>query len=148
MKRYIFFLIAIFSSVLSNGQVRKVTGTVIDENELKPIPGVKIYSPDKKKEFGVTDMKGNFEIECDKSEDELLFIFLGMERTDIKLSSDCGNLEVIMMFDVIYDYITSNKINRKRCKRFKGLTQKQHQAHEKGIFTSDTPCFSYVFHKY
>ncbi len=148
MKRYIFFLIAISSSVITNGQVRKITGIVIDENELKPIPGVKIYSPDKKKEFGVTDMKGNFEIECDTSDVELLFIFLGMERTDIKLSSDCGNLEVIMMFDIIYDYITSNKINRKRCKRFKGLTQKHKQAHKEGIFTSDTSCFSYVFDKY
>jgi hypothetical protein len=141
------FLITSLFPFLFEGQVRTITGRVIDGNDLTPMPEVKIQNSDTTK-LGMTDRNGNFQIELPNGTTELVLIFIGMERTSIKVPADCSNLEIIMMPDVIYDFITINKENRKRYRRFKDLSNKHRQAHEKGVFASHAPCFAYVFSKH
>ncbi|HEV8513176.1 MAG TPA: carboxypeptidase-like regulatory domain-containing protein [Cyclobacteriaceae bacterium] len=144
----LFAILTIFSiPFLCDGQTRSLRGKVISESDLSAMPEVKIQTGDKVV-LGTTDVNGNFKIDIPTGTDELMFVFIGMEITNIKLPTDCSNLEVIMMVDAIYDYTSVNKINKKRYSLFKKLPEKHHQAHQKGIFTSATPCFSYIFQKY
>lgn len=140
------FFVTFFMSLSSNGQVRLITGKVIDENDLAPMPGVKIQASDTIL-LATTDKNGNFQIELSPDKDILLLSFIGMEWTSIKVPADCSHLEIIMMVDAIYDYITVRKENKKRYKRFKELPTKHQQAWEKGVFTA-SPCFTYIFNKH
>jgi hypothetical protein len=135
-------LLLIIVPILSNGQVT-ITGKVIDEFDLTPIPEVKIQDADTVA-LGMTDKNGNFEIQLPSGKLNCLS-FIGMERTSIKVPSDCGKLEIIMMVDVIYDYVSGRRLNKKRYRLFTELPDKDHQAFEKGIFTSNAPCFTYIF---
>lgn len=140
-------LIVFLNPLLSNGQVRTITGKVVDEFDFLSIPEVRIQTRDTVP-LGTTDRIGNFEINLPSGVDELLLSYIGMEWTSIKVPTNCNNLEIIMMADGTYDYMTTRKINRKRCKRFKNLSNKHREAYDKKIFTSDSPCFTYIFHKY
>jgi hypothetical protein len=120
---------------------------VIDEYNLEVIPEVRIQNRDTVR-LGTTDKDGKFKIEVPSGTDQLLFSWLGMEWTSIKIPTDCDNLEIIMMYGVIYDYVTIGTVNRKRSRRFKDLPNKHHQAFAKGIFTIDKPCLTYIFNKY
>ena len=131
---------------LSSGQTRTITGKVIYETDLTTLPGVIIRTDTTR--LGVTDLNGGFKIEIPSTTNQLLFTFIGMEPTSIKIPNNCDNLEVIMMVDVIYDFVTIGTINRDRNKRFKNLKKLYRQAHDKGTFTSDKPCFNYIFDKY
>jgi hypothetical protein len=147
MRLIISFLTLFLIPFLCNGQSRTITGKVVDESDFASMPEVKIQSRDGVV-IGTTDINGNFKIEVPQGINELRLIYIGMEPTSIKIPENCGNLEIIMMVDVIYDYTTVNKINKKRCKLFKKLPDKHRQAFEKGIFTSSAPCFTYIFHKH
>ena len=50
-----------------------------------------------------------------------MFRYVGMEWTDIRLKKDCDTVEVVMMYDVTYDFMTSRKIDKLRKKRFDNL---------------------------
>ena len=146
--RIVYIILTICStSVLSSGQSRTVTGKVIGEYEDPPIPGVKIQSLDTV-QLGTTDWEGNFKIEVPTGISALTFIFLGMESTSVTIPPNCSYLEVIMMTDVIYDYVTTATINRKRQRRFKNIKERHRQAFEKGIFTTEEPCVTYIYSKY
>ncbi|MTI24295.1 hypothetical protein E1163_04990 [Fulvivirga kasyanovii] len=145
----VIFLLTLFLliSFLCKGQVRTITGKIVDEFEFEPIPEVRIHNGDTVR-LGTTDRNGNFEIELLSGVDELLLSFIGMEWTLIKVPANCNDLEIIMIADGTYDFMTIRKVNRKRYRIFKDLNNKHLQAYEKGIFTSNAPCFTYIFHKY
>jgi len=145
--RRLAFIVLLFVSCLSNAQTRTIKGKVVEENDLIPMPGVKVQDRDTVL-LATTDQNGNFEIQLPSGKDELLLSFISMEWTSIKVPASCNNLEIVMMVDAIYDYISVKKANKKRCKRFKELPNKHRQAFEKGVFTSDSPCGTYIFHKY
>jgi hypothetical protein len=147
MRSAIVLLISSLISCYSYGQIKAITGRVIDEFELSPIPGVKILGGDSVV-LATTDLQGNFEAKIQPGDDKLRFLFIGMEGTSIKIPASCNKLEIIMMTDVTYDYITIKKINRKRCKRFKELPTKHNEAFRKGIFTSTSHCFEYIYENY
>src|SRR5258708_20780740 len=136
-------LISFLIPLLSNGQTRTITGKVIDEN-FEAIPEVKIQNHDTLR-LGATDNNGNFKIELPSGTDELLLSFLGMEWTSLKVPTNCNNLEIIMMFDTIYDFVTIGTENKKRYKRLRDLPNKHRQAIERRIFSSSTSCFTYIF---
>ena len=147
MRLIALLLVTLLISFPSNGQTRTIIGRVLDEDDLKPMPGVLIQTSDTLR-LGMTDTKGNFKIDLPYGSDELRFSFIGMELTFIKAPINCSNLEIIMMLDAIYDFVTIDYENRKRYKRFKSLKKKHRLAHEKGTFTSDSPCFTYVFREH
>jgi hypothetical protein len=134
-------------SVLSHGQTRTVTGRVIGEYEPTPIPGVNIFIRDTIR-LGISDLNGNFIIDLPTETNQLTFSFIGMERTSVTIPHDCGNLEIIIMTDVIYDFVTIETINRRRSKRFKKLKEKHREAFDKGTFVTKEPCVTYIYNKY
>jgi hypothetical protein len=147
MRLIILLLTHLFIPFVSNGQVRTIKGKVVDQFRFEPILEVRIQDRDTVR-LGTTDINGNFEIELSSGTDELLLSSIGMEWTSIKLPANCNNLEIIMMTDGTYDFMTIRKVNRKRYRMFMDLLNKHRQAYEKGAFTSNAPCFTYIFHKY
>lgn len=140
-------LTILLTSVLSSGQTRTVTGKVIGEYEDVPMPGVTIQNLDTVN-VGTTDLEGKFKLDIPTGTTGLMFIFLGAERTSVTFPPDCDYLEIIIMTDVIYDYVTAATINRRRQKRFKKIKERHLEAFEKGIFTTKEPCVTYIYNKY
>lgn len=144
MKEILAFLIVVLSvSTLSAQETKIIKGRIISEN-LESLPKANIHDMDTTV-LGSTDMDGYFEIEVPTETDKLLLGFIGMEWMTVKIEDDCQNLEMIIMSDVIYDFMPIKRINKKRKKRFKQLPEKHKEAYEKGLFKSSYPCVCYVF---
>lgn len=140
------FIIILFANSISAQETKTIRGRIISE-DLEPIPEAIICNMDTIT-LGSTDVNGYFTIEVPVETKELLLGFIAMEWTSVKIRDNCQYLEMIMMVDVIYDYISISKINKKRHRRFKKLPKTHLQAYEKGIFKSSTPCVSYIFNEY
>ncbi len=127
-------------------QTRTITGRIISE-DLEPIPAVSIQYINTTL-IGRTDLEGRFKIEVPSLTDSLLFSFIGMECTVIKLSGDCNTLEIVMMVETIYDFITLKKVDRLRMKRFKKLPEIHQQAFDQGLFITENLCYEQAFEYY
>jgi len=141
----IFSIFILFVSKV-HGQSRTITGTVINE-ELELVPYVSIYSLDTVK-IGETNLDGQFNITIKEETNQLMFGFVGMEWLTIKFVDNCENLEVIMMSEWFYDFISLRKADRLRKKRFNKLPEVRKKAYEKGIFKSDAISYSQEFISY
>lgn len=111
---------------------------------LEPLLGLDIENSENVL-LGKTDMDGRFNISIPQETDSLLFRYIGMERTDIRLKKDCDTVEVVMMFDAIYDFMTSRKIDRLRKKRFDNLPSLHSKAVENGLFENNNTCYERIF---
>ncbi|WP_319479236.1 hypothetical protein [uncultured Draconibacterium sp.] len=136
-------LAVLLSSLNINGQTRSIYGRVISEY-LEPLPGVHIENSYNVL-FGKTDMDGLFKISIPQETDSLLFGYVGMEWTDIRLKKDCDTVEVVMIYDGTYDFMSFKKIDRIRKKRFDELPNIHSDALEKGLFTTKTICYEREF---
>ena len=125
-----------------SGQTRTITGKVIDEY-FDNLPGVRIQN--RNTILGTTDINGEFKIEIPINTDSLLFGFIGMEWTPVKLTSNCGRLEIVMMVYVLYHNKSGKQIDRLRRKRFDNLSEIHSTAFSKGQFLSDKPCYERKF---
>ncbi len=79
-------------------------------------------------------MDGFFGINIPQETDSLMFRYVGMEWTDIRLKKDCDTVEVVMMYDGTYDFMSSKKIDRLRKKRFDKLPIVHSEAVRNGLF--------------
>jgi len=140
------FIVALSTGILRAQETKTINGRIISEG-LEPLPKAIIYSMDTTA-LGSTDTDGYFQIKVPVRTNDLLLGFIGMEWTSVKIKDDCQYLEMIMMTDVIYDFISIKKINRKRHKRLKLLPKMHQKAYEQGIFKSSNSCVCYVFKKY
>ena len=70
---------------------------------------------------------------------------LGYESTIIKLPTSCNYIEIVVMTNIIYDYISAKKIERLRRKRFEKLSDIHQIAYEKGLFLNEEACFEREF---
>ena len=97
--------------------------------------------------LGVTDKEGRFEIELPSETDSLLFIttWCCHENRIIKVTDNCEQVEIVIMLDMIYDFMTGKKINKDRKRRFNNLLKIHKEAFEKGIFVTDKPCYEQEF---
>jgi len=136
----------LLTSLNLNGQDRIISGRVISEY-LEPLPGVDIENSDNVL-LGKTDMDGFFKISIPQETDSLLFRYVGMEWTDIKLKKDCDTVEVVAMYDVIYDFITLKKVDKLRKKRFDNLPNLHSDAVKNGLFENNNICYERVFKEY
>ncbi len=127
-------------------QSRTITGRIISE-DLEPLPLIYIQDIDTTL-IGKTDLDGSFKIEISSSTDSLLLCSLGIEWATIQLTSDCDTLEVVMMYDYIYDFISLRKVDRLRFRRFKKLHEIHKQAFDKGLFKTESPCYKQIFEPY
>ncbi|WP_319503661.1 hypothetical protein [uncultured Draconibacterium sp.] len=139
----ILILASLFLSLNLNGQNRTIIGRVISE-DLETLPGVHIENADNVL-FGKTDMDGQFKISIPKETDSLLFRFVGMEWTDIRLKKDCDKVEVVIIYAGTYDFMSLKKIDKIRKKRFDKLPNIHSNALEKGLFTTKTICYEREF---
>ncbi len=129
-----------------NGQTRTIHGQIVDE-DLQYIPMVSICNLDTV-EIAKANIDGQFKFELPLGTKKLLLSFVGMEWTTIELKDGCDTIDVIMMNEWIYDFISLKSADRKRLKRFKKLPELHKLAYEKGIFTTLTPCYDRVFEEY
>lgn len=136
-------IVLLFLSFFLNGQTRSVYGKVISE-DLEPLAGVQIRNSENEL-LGETDFDGQFKINISQKNDSLLFRYTGMEFTDIKLKEVCDNVEVIMMHDVIYDFMTSKKSDRLRKNRYNRLNEIYSEAINKQLFQNKNICYDRNF---
>lgn len=71
-----------------------------------------------------------------------------MEDADLKLSENCIQIELIMISDAHYDFMSFRKINKIRRKLYKNLPRLHKEAYEKGIFQSPEACYIQEFSEY
>lgn len=129
-----------------NGQTRTIIGRVISE-ELEPLPMLDIKKSDNTL-LGRTDMDGRFKINIPQEIDILLFTYVGMEGTEIKLNKNCDTIEVVIMYDMIYDFITLKKVDKLRKKRFDNLLNLHSVAVKKRLFDNNNICYERIFEEY
>jgi hypothetical protein len=133
----------LFLNLNINGQTRTIVGRVISE-DMEPLPMVYIQNSDTLL-LGKTDMDGRFIISIPQETGRLLFGYVGMEWTEIKLMKDCDTVEVVMMYAGTYDFMTFRKVDRLRKKRFDKLPIAHSEAVRNGLFSTTTICYERKF---
>ena len=128
-------------------QNKTIKGRVIDNHLLDTLAYVEIMINDTV-QVGRTDLNGFFQIEIPVSEKKILFRSVGMEPATIKLLDKCDEIEVVMMFEGTYDFMTFKKADRLRQKKFKKLPELHKEAFTKGIFKTEKPCYTQEFMSY
>ncbi len=136
------FTFLLFSFNVS-GKVRIVSGKVIDESFMV-IPQAIIYGSDTLL-LGITDFNGEFKIKIPIGTKSLRIGGVGYEWTLVNLTDSCNELEVILMNNASYDFMSLKKVDRLRMKQFKKLPKLHLEAYQKGIFTTDKPCYQRNF---
>jgi hypothetical protein len=125
---------------------KTLTGRILSD-QLERLPMADICARDTTV-IGTTDMEGYFKIDVPVNTNTLIFRTVGMEWATVKLSGECSNLEVILIYASSYDFMSVRRVNRKQFKRFKHLPQIHQEAYEKGLFKSRAPCASPIFTKW
>ena len=147
MKRVISLLLVLssISSIYSQNTV--IQGKVIADCGLEPLIGVTIIANDSIN-LGVTRIDGCFLFETPLSINKLSFLYVGMETADLKISDNCNHIELIMIADATYDFMSFRKVNKIRRKIYKKLPRLHQEAYEKGIFQSPEVCYIQEFSEY
>jgi hypothetical protein len=140
-----YFLLLSFCIFSAFGQ-RTLKGKVVDEY-LESAIGIRIFDKDTI-EIGKTDLNGYFEIELSKEIEKLIIAGLGYEWVTITIPNECENSEIILFLEATYDFMSSNKIDRLRKKRFEKLTELHLRAFQNGLFKTDKPCVNRNFEPY
>jgi CarboxypepD_reg-like domain len=139
----IFIAILLLFDTSLCGQTRTIQGRIISQ-DLEPLPDVHIQNKDTIL-FGKTDINGRFKIKIPQQTQTLFLNWVGFERTNIKLKTDCDTLEIIMLYAGTYDFMSPKKIDRQRLKQFNKLPELHLQAYDKGLFSKETICYSNEF---
>lgn len=139
-------IIFLFANGSIYSQEKLVKGRLISESlEILPFASILINDTS---EVGKTDVNGYFQINIPVLQHNIIFRFLGLESTNINLENNCTKVEVILMLDGTYDFISLKKVDRLRKKRYKKLPELRIKAYQKGIFKSLDACYKQVFMPY
>ena len=87
-------------------QHKTIKGRVIDES-METCPCVSIVINDTVK-VGETNVDGFLQVKIPDSVKIITFLYIGFEPKTIELVGQCDEVEVIMMSDVIYDFIPAS----------------------------------------
>ncbi len=139
-------VLVLASCMFAQAQDLMLKGLIITE-DLEVLPEATINNQNNEL-LGVTDIEGNFDISNPKEVSKLKICSVGMETMVIELSGDCDFLEIIVMFEAHYDFVSAKKVDRLRMKRFKKLPELHKDAFEKGIFKTDKACYTQEFVPY
>lgn len=142
----IFIVLGVSTSSLYS-QNKTIKGRVIDNHFLNTLSYVTIMINDTVK-VGRTDLNGFFQIDIPASTKKILFGSVGIEPATIKLADTCNEVEVVMMLSGTYDFKTPKQVDKLRMKEFKKLPALHKQAFEKGLFKTDTACYTQEFISY
>ncbi len=128
-----FGITLIFVIQLSFGQNRMIKGKVIDQNLIE-FPGVLIMSPESKV-IDTTDFNGDFEFKYTNDIKTIKFVSILMQEEEIEITPNCNYIELILLDEWIYDYVSVKRANRKKERDRKRLLPKLYEeAYQKGIF--------------
>lgn len=127
----------------TRAQSRIITGKVIDE-DLNPLLQVYIQSSNETL-LGKTDINGQFKISIPVDTKSLIIGYVGFESASINLTDSCNQLDIVLLFSYTYDFISLKKVDKLRMKQFKKLPQLHFAAYQKGIFLSDSACYTQNF---
>jgi len=114
---------------------------------MEMLPGAKIFDKDTTL-LETSDWDGYFNINLLEDSDTLIIAYIGMESSKISIPKRCENLEIILLEDGTYDFMSSNKIDRLRRKRFDRLPELHSKAFQNGLFKTEAPCFKREFDPY
>ncbi|MGN6601217.1 MAG: hypothetical protein ACTHK8_02135 [Ginsengibacter sp.] len=127
----------------TTAQTRTITGKVIGE-DLKPISQVFIQSSDTTL---VTkyNINGQFRISISSDTKSLIIGDVGFESASINLTDRCNQLDIVLLARPTYDFISLKKADRLRWKQFKKLPELHFAAYQKGIFQTNSECYTQNF---
>ena len=97
-------------------QNRVISGMVVDDSpELYPIIGVSVIINDS---INITEtgVDGSFQFETSLPVYKLSFSLVNYERVDLMLLEKCNIVDVVMITDATYDFMSYRKINKERRK--------------------------------
>jgi hypothetical protein len=140
--KHIYILVILFLLSLNFDSLygqRIIKGRILDES-IEVLPGAGIYNQDTIK-IGETDSEGYFNVTIPDTSKKLVIGFIGYEWVLIKLSNNCDYLEVILISESTYDFMSSRKIDRERKKNFDKLDEFRRLALSKGLFKQDSVCY-------
>ncbi len=139
-------VLVLASCMFVQAQDLMLKGRIITE-DLEVLPKATISNQNNEL-LGVTDIEGNFDVLIPKEVSKLKIRSVGMETTVIELSGDCDFLEIIVMTEAHYDFMSAKKVDRLRMKRFKKLPELHKEAFKKDIFKTDMACYTQEFVPY
>lgn len=142
----IIFVIISVSACAVYSQNKTIKGRIVSD-QLEPISGVFIIINDTV-EVGRTDINGFFQIDIPIDINKVLFKYVGLEPKKIELADECDNVEVIMMLNGTYDFMSLKEVDKVRLKRFNMLPQLHKKAFEKGLFKKKKACYIQEFIPY
>lgn len=133
----------LFLAFDSMAQTRVITGKAIDK-DLNPVFQVYIQSSDTTLPSRY-DINGEFSVSIPVDTRSLIISAVGFEPASINLTDSCSQLEIVLLHSGTYDFISLKKVDKLRMKEFKKLPQLHFAAYRKGIFGSDSPCYTMNF---
>lgn len=123
---------------ISFGQERIIYGKVLAE-DLMPLPGVVIKS--ESKVVATTDFDGNFKFNYTPEIYNLEFLFIGMERENVLIKENCDKIELIMLEESTYCFVSLKTAERKIKKNRKRKLPKLYaEAYKNEIFNNIQSC--------
>ena len=141
--KFIIFLIIFNSGIVPVFGQRTLSGRIIGEDLEIPLE-IYIYDNDSML-LGKTDFDGYFKISFPEKATKLFFRGINYEKTEIVVFEDCDYLEIILLNYHIYDFISSNKIDRLRKKRFNKLSEIRQKAIKEKLFNFKKICYNQEF---
>ena len=144
----LFAVIFIVAASDVTGQVRIVAGKVVGSEfrtrktdaayEFWNLAYAKIFWQDAV--IGTTDSLGRFRIELPDIVDVIKIGAIGMYPETIRISEKCDYLEIILLPDAIYDFVTLKKEEKLRKKDRSILPELYQKAFERGVLKQAIPC--------
>lgn len=132
-------IVILFAFQTTFGQERIITGKVIGQ-DLTEFPGVVIMTSDLKV-IDTTDFNGNFEFNYSENIQKIELIFPMTQKEEIELTVNCNRIEIILLEEWIYDYVSLKRAERKKQRDRKRILPKLYtKAYESGIFKSKKSC--------
>jgi hypothetical protein len=107
--------------------------------EFWTFPGAKIFYNDSLS-LGTTEEDGEFRLELPEGTHEIVVRAVGMYPDKIRITGNCEYLEVILLPDAIYDFVTIQKEEKLRRKDRAILPELYRKAFEQGLFRQAEPC--------
>ena len=140
----VFFLI----SFCSHGQTRVLSGKIIgsefrDKNDTSEVEfwdlnEARIWSNDSL--LGYSDSHGEFRVELLSGDNNIAIGWIGMYPEKFELSDTCRYVEIILLPDARYDFVSYRKEQKLRAKDRAILPFLYEQAYAQNIFKRKEPC--------
>lgn len=113
-----------------------ITGQVLDQ-DLIELPGVFIMTSDSKV-IDTTDFNGRFSFKFTPEIKKIKFVSFMVQPEEIEVSDNCNHIEIILLNEWIYDFVSLKTAERKRKRDRKRMLPKLYaQAYEKGLFDKE-----------